>query len=241
MAKTENSKGPFEKVMHEPSTESGQTSPVASDELTVVPDTSPAPAKMAPSSPSSKREKEVSVSVSTRTCVSISSPKVAESSKASLAKALSATSSDDESEEIDEDRYVHTPALMRFALSNWFPCSNAVVVSNELAFLLFKLSSGVHIDLAETILEQIMSFRKGRNPSFNLSLMLDNNAEEEPSSDIMSEITERLSQAKSSKRTTRMDSPDDTEAAPVDAASISVATEIAESGLHEWKIASCRF
>ena len=202
MASTENSQGPFEKVIHEPSTESGQTSPVASDELPVVPDTSLAPAKMAPSAPSS---------------------------------------SDDESEEIDEDRYVHTPALMRFALSNWFPCSNAVVVSNELAFLLFKLSSGVHIDLAESILEQIMAFRKGRNPSFNLSLMLDNNAEEEPSSDIMSEITERLSQAKSSKRTTRMDSPDDTEAAPVDAASISVATEIAESGLHEWKIASCRF
>ena len=202
MASTENSQGPFEKVIHEPSTESGQTSPVASDELTVVPDTSLAPAKMAPSAPSS---------------------------------------SDDESEEIDEDRYVHTPALMRFALSNWFPCSNVVVVSNELAFLLFKLSSGVHIDLAETILEQIMAFRKGRNPSFNLSLMLDNNSEEEPSSDIMSEITERLSQAKSSKRTTRMDSPDDTEAAPVDTASISVDTEIAESGLHEWKIASCRF
>ena len=165
--------------------------PVASDELTVVPDTSLAPAKMAPSAPSL---------------------------------------SDDESDEIDEDRYVHTPALMRFALSNWFPCSNAVFVSNELAFLLFKLSSGVHIDLAESILEQIMAFRKGRNPSFNLSLMLDNNAEEEPSSD-MSEITERLSQVKSSKRTTRMDSPDDTEAAPVDTA----------SGLHEWKIASCRF
>ena len=202
MASTENSQGPFEKVIHEPSTENGQTSPVASDELPVVPDTSLAPAKMAPSAPSS---------------------------------------SDDESEEIDEDRYVHTPALMRFALSNWFPCSNVVVVSNELVFLLFKLSSGVHIDLAETILEQIMVFRKGRNPSFNLSLMLDNNAEEKPSSDIMSEITERLSQAKSSKRTTRMDSPDDTEVAPVDAVSISVATEIAESGLHEWKIASCRF
>ena len=63
VSQKENSKGSFKKVMHEPSTESGQTSLVASDELTVVPDTSPAPAKMAPSSPSSKREKVVSVVV----------------------------------------------------------------------------------------------------------------------------------------------------------------------------------
>ena len=58
----------------------------------------------------------MAAALSAHTCASISWPTVAESSQASLAKALSETSSDDESEQIEEDRSVHTPALMRFAL-----------------------------------------------------------------------------------------------------------------------------
>ena len=58
----------------------------------------------------------VSAALSAHTCASISWPTVAESSQAFLAKVLSETSSDDESEQMEEDRSVHTHALMRFAL-----------------------------------------------------------------------------------------------------------------------------
>lgn len=91
----------------------------------------------------------------------------------------------------------------------------------------------MHIDLVETIHEQIMSFRKGRKSRFYLSLMLDNEDVEAPSSGLTFKITERPFPA--------MDSSDDTEFGTADDASISVATEITASGLHEWKVSICKF
>ncbi|XP_062093648.1 uncharacterized protein LOC133799665 [Humulus lupulus] len=63
----------------------------------------------------------------------------------------------------------HTYAmLMRFALSNWMPSSNPVVVSQELAFFLFKIGSGAQIDLPSLIMDQIVSLRKAKKKGFNL-------------------------------------------------------------------------
>ena len=60
--------------------------------------------------------------------------------------------------------------LMRFALSIWLPCSNVVNISNELIFLLFKITTGAQIDLADLIYDQIMSFRKGKKSKLNFVL-----------------------------------------------------------------------
>ncbi|KAM6543397.1 hypothetical protein CsatB_007844 [Cannabis sativa] len=57
---------------------------------------------------------------------------------------------------------------MRFALSNWVPNSNKTVVSQEVATLLYRITSGTSIDLASHILNQIVSFRRGKKPTFKL-------------------------------------------------------------------------
>ena len=135
----------------------------------------------------------------------------------------------------------HNAALMRFAISNWIPCSNMVNVSNELAFFLFKLSTGVPIDLAETIHEQIMSFRRGKKPKQNLifphliykiistqhELMLDNEALEGPSRGLTFKIIERTSSSKGSKKGGKLDNSDDPDNSPAAASSHPVATEVA--------------
>lgn len=135
----------------------------------------------------------------------------------------------------------HYAVLMRFALSNWFLCSNAVNVSNELAFFLFKLSTGVPIDMADTIYEQIMSFRKGKNPRLNLiflnliykilssqhELIFDNEVVEAPTRGLAFKIIERPSQAKGTKKAARMESPDDTDTGTGDASTLFAATKIA--------------
>ncbi|KAM6548649.1 hypothetical protein CsatB_020325 [Cannabis sativa] len=59
-------------------------------------------------------------------------------------------------------------SLMRFALSNWVPNSNKTVVSQEVATLLYRITSGTSIDLASHILNQIVSFRRGKKPTFKL-------------------------------------------------------------------------
>ncbi|KAM6556812.1 hypothetical protein CsatB_003831 [Cannabis sativa] len=59
-------------------------------------------------------------------------------------------------------------SLMRFALSNWVPNSNKTVVSQEVATLLCRITSGTSIDLASHILNQIVSFRRGKKPTFKL-------------------------------------------------------------------------
>ncbi|XP_060969786.1 uncharacterized protein LOC115696447 [Cannabis sativa] len=51
-------------------------------------------------------------------------------------------------------------SLMRFALSNWVPNSNKTVVSQDVASLLYRITSDTSIDLASHILNQIVSFRR---------------------------------------------------------------------------------
>lgn len=132
-------------------------------------------------------------------------------------------------------------ALMRFSISNWIPCSNMVNVSNELAFFLFKFSTGVTIDLAETIYDQIMTFRKGKNLKLNLifphliykivsaqhDLMLDNESMESPSRGLTFKILERSSLEKGSKKGGKMEFTDDQDPSPAAASSSSAASEIA--------------
>lgn len=66
-----------------------------------------------------------------------------------------------ESMNIFQLTYQHT-VLIRFALSIWFPCSDAINVSNELAFLMFKITTSAQVDLEDVIYEQIMSLHKGK-------------------------------------------------------------------------------
>ncbi|KAM6555740.1 hypothetical protein CsatB_002759 [Cannabis sativa] len=59
-------------------------------------------------------------------------------------------------------------SLMRFALSNWVPNSNKTVVSQDVASFLYCITSVASIDLASHILNQIVSFRRGKKPTFKL-------------------------------------------------------------------------
>ena len=131
--------------------------------------------------------------------------------------------------------------LMRFAISNWIPCSNMVNVSNELAFFLFKFSTGVPIDLAETIYEQIMSFRKGKKPKLNLvfphliykvisaqhDLMLENESLETASRGQTFRVLDRSSLAKGSKKGGKLETTEDQDPSPAAASSSSAASDIA--------------
>ncbi|KAM6571172.1 hypothetical protein CsatA_015252 [Cannabis sativa] len=136
-------------------------------------------------------------------------------------------------------------ALMRFALSNWFPCSNPVNVSNELAFFLYKVSIGAKIDLADMIWEQIVSLRKGKKPRLNLifphliykilsdqeELILENESIEMPAVGTTFKIPEKPPQGKAAQRKARSASPGLTND-PADAfASTSAPTEMAEFNL----------
>ena len=58
--------------------------------------------------------------------------------------------------------------LMRFALSNWTPSSNPAVVTRELACFLFKVGTGVQIDLASLIYDQIVQLRRTKRKGHNL-------------------------------------------------------------------------
>lgn len=59
-------------------------------------------------------------------------------------------------------------AFMRFALSNWTPSSNPAVVTQKLACFLFKIDTGVPIDLASVVFDQIVQLRKARRKCHNL-------------------------------------------------------------------------
>ena len=132
-------------------------------------------------------------------------------------------------------------ALMRFAISNWIPCSNMVNVSNELAFFLFKFTTGAPIDLAETIYDQIMSFRKGKKPKLNLifphliykiisaqhDLMLENESLETASRGQTFRVLDRSSLAKGSKKGGKLETTVDQDPSPAATSSSSAASDIA--------------
>ncbi|KAM6567838.1 hypothetical protein CsatA_026966 [Cannabis sativa] len=140
--------------------------------------------------------------------------------------------------------YQHA-ALMRFALSNWFPCSNPVNVSNELAFFLYKVSIGAKIDLADMIWEQIVSLRKGKKPRLNLifphliykilsdqeELILENESIEMPAVGTTFKIPEKPPQGKAAQRKARSASPGLTNDPSAGSASTSAPTEMAEFNL----------
>ncbi|KAM6545480.1 hypothetical protein CsatB_026216 [Cannabis sativa] len=140
--------------------------------------------------------------------------------------------------------YQHA-ALMRFALSNWFPCSNPVNVSNELAFFLYKVSIGAKIDLADMIWEQIVSLRKGKKPRLNLifphliykilsdqeELILENESIEMPAVGTTFKIPEKPPQGKAAQRKARSASPGLTNDPAAGSASTSAPTEMAEFNL----------
>ncbi|KAM6598506.1 hypothetical protein CsatA_018115 [Cannabis sativa] len=140
--------------------------------------------------------------------------------------------------------YQHA-ALMRFALSNWFPCSNPVNVSNELAFFLYKVSIGAKIDLADMIWEQIVSLRKGKKPRLNLifphliykilsdqeELILENESIEMPAVGTTFKIPEKPPQGKAAQRKARSASPGLTNDPAAASASTSAPTEMAEFNL----------
>ncbi|KAM6548123.1 hypothetical protein CsatB_019799 [Cannabis sativa] len=140
--------------------------------------------------------------------------------------------------------YQHA-ALMRFALSNWFPCSNPVNVSNELAFFLYKVSIGAKIDLADMIWEQIVSLRKGKKPRLNLifphliykilsdqeELILENESIEMPAVGTTFKIPEKPPQGKAAQRKARSASPRLTNDPAAGSASTSAPTEMAEFNL----------
>ncbi|KAM6548026.1 hypothetical protein CsatB_019702 [Cannabis sativa] len=134
--------------------------------------------------------------------------------------------------------YQHA-ALMRFAVFNWFPCSNSVNVSNELAFFLYKVSIGAKIVLVDMIWEQIVSFRKGKKPRLNLifphliykilsdqkELILENESIEMPAFGTTFKIPEKPPQGKIAQRKARSASP------TAEPASTSAPTEMAEFNL----------
>ncbi|KAM6542073.1 hypothetical protein CsatB_006520 [Cannabis sativa] len=140
--------------------------------------------------------------------------------------------------------YQHA-ALMRFSLSNWFPCSNPVNVSNELAFFLYKVSIGAKIDLADMIWEQIVSLRKGKKPRLNIifphliykilsdqeELILDNESIEMPAVRTTFKIPEKPPQGKAAQRKARSASPGLTNDPAAASASTSAPTEMAEFNL----------
>ncbi|KAM6592843.1 hypothetical protein CsatA_000546 [Cannabis sativa] len=140
--------------------------------------------------------------------------------------------------------YQHA-ALMRFALSNWFPCSNPVNVSNELAFFLYKVSIGAKIDLADMIWEQIVSHRKGKKPRLNLifphliykilsdqeELILENESIEMPAVGPTFKIPEKPPQGKAAQKKARSASPGLTNDPAAASASTSASTEMAEFNL----------
>ncbi|KAM6574826.1 hypothetical protein CsatA_023153 [Cannabis sativa] len=140
--------------------------------------------------------------------------------------------------------YQHA-ALMRFALSNLFPCSNPVNVSNELAFFLYKVSIGAKIDLADMIWEQIVSLRKGKKPRLNLifphliykilsdqeELILENESIEMPAVGPTFKIPEKPPQGKAAQRKARSASPGLTNDPAAASASTFAYTEMAEFNL----------
>ncbi|KAM6560012.1 hypothetical protein CsatA_029251 [Cannabis sativa] len=140
--------------------------------------------------------------------------------------------------------YQHA-ALMRFALSNWFPWSNPVNVSNELAFFLYKVSIGAKIDLADMIWEQIVSIRKGKKPRLNLifphliykilsdqeEFILENESIEMPAIGTTFKIPEKPPQGKAAQRKARSASPGITNDPAAASASTSAPTEMAEFNL----------
>ncbi|KAM6553588.1 hypothetical protein CsatB_014350 [Cannabis sativa] len=132
--------------------------------------------------------------------------------------------------------YQHV-VLMIFALSNWFPYSNPVNVTNELAFFLYKVSIGAKIDLADMIWEQIVSLRKGKKPRLNLifphliykilsdqeELILENESIEMPAVGTTFKVPEKPPQGKSTKKKAQSASPGVT-----DEPAASTSTEMAE-------------
>ncbi|KAM6562997.1 hypothetical protein CsatB_022995 [Cannabis sativa] len=139
---------------------------------------------------------------------------------------------------LDEDSFM-------FAVSNWFPCSNPVNVSNELAFFLYKVSIGAKIDLADMIWEQIVSLRKGKKPRLNLifphlfykilsdqeELILENESIEMPAVGTTFKIPEKPPQGKSAQRKAPSASPGLTNDPAAGSASTSAPTEMAEFNL----------
>ncbi|XP_062104374.1 uncharacterized protein LOC133815569 [Humulus lupulus] len=61
-------------------------------------------------------------------------------------------------------------ALFKFAMFNWMPTTHSSTITQDMAFLLFKIGTGVAIDLGAVIFDQIMSLsgakRKGQHLMF---------------------------------------------------------------------------
>ncbi|XP_062113087.1 uncharacterized protein LOC133824237 [Humulus lupulus] len=58
--------------------------------------------------------------------------------------------------------------LHKFATSNWKPTSHTNTISFDLAAFLYKVGTGIEVDLAKHIFDQIVGFRRGNRKSLNL-------------------------------------------------------------------------
>ena len=58
--------------------------------------------------------------------------------------------------------------LHRFATTNWKPTSHTNTISFDLAAFLYKVGTGLSVDLAKHMFDQIVGFRKGNRKSLNL-------------------------------------------------------------------------
>lgn len=58
--------------------------------------------------------------------------------------------------------------LHKFATSNWKPTSHTNTISFDLAAFLYKVVTGLEVDLAKHIFDQIVGFRKDNRKSLNL-------------------------------------------------------------------------
>uniref|UniRef100_A0A803QRP2 Uncharacterized protein n=1 Tax=Cannabis sativa TaxID=3483 RepID=A0A803QRP2_CANSA len=139
----------------------------------------------------------------------------------------------------------HHAALMRFALSNLFPCSDPVNVANEFAFFLYKVSTSVKIDLTYMIWEQIVSLRKSKKLRSNLifphliykilsnqkELILENESIETSIVGTTFKVPEKSPQGKSAKKKARFASLSATDEPAAPSSSTSAPTELAEFNL----------
>ncbi|XP_062104244.1 uncharacterized protein LOC133815417 [Humulus lupulus] len=58
--------------------------------------------------------------------------------------------------------------LHKFAITNWKPTSHTTTISFDMASLLYKVGTGLSINLASVIHDQIIGFRKGNRKNLNL-------------------------------------------------------------------------
>ncbi|XP_062113211.1 uncharacterized protein LOC133824345 [Humulus lupulus] len=58
--------------------------------------------------------------------------------------------------------------LLKFATTNWKPTSHTATISFDMASFLYKVGTGLSINLASVIHDQIIGFRKGNRKNLNL-------------------------------------------------------------------------